>query len=88
MSNQILGMIRRNISCKEKGLIAPLYKAIVRPLLEYWSPYLRKDIDMLDKIQRRATKLIRGLRDLRYEDRLKELAGYPLRGNNQCVSFV
>ena len=67
--NQILGMIRRNITYKEKSFIVPLYKAIVRPhLLEYciqaWSPYLRKDIDMLEKIQRRATKLIPGLRDL------------------------
>ena len=74
--NQVLGMIRRNITYKEKSLIVPLYKAIVRPHLEYciqaWSPYLRKDIDMLEKIQRRATKLIPGLRDLRYEERLKE----------------
>ena len=69
-------MIRRNITYKEYSLIVPLYKAIVRPHLEYcipaWSPYLRKDIDMLEKIQRRATKLIPGLRDLRYEERLKE----------------
>ena len=74
--NQVLGMIRRNITYKEKSLIVPLYKAIVRPHLEYciqaWSPYLRKDIDMLEKIQRRATKLIPELRDLRYEGRLKE----------------
>ena len=57
-------------------IIIPPYKAIVRPLLEYciqaWSPYLRKDIDMLEKILRRETKLIPGLRDLRYEERLKE----------------
>ena len=69
-------MIRRNISYKDKSLIVPLYKAIIRHHLEYfiqaWSPYLRKDIDMLDKIQSRATKLIPGLRDLRYEERLKE----------------
>ena len=74
--NQVIGMIRRNISYKDKSLIVPLYKATVRPHLEYciqaWSPYLRKDIDMLEKIQRRATKLIPGLRDLRYEERLKE----------------
>ena len=74
--NQVLGMIRRNITYKDKRLIIPLYKAIVRPRLEYcihaWSPYLRKDIDMLEKIQRRATKLISELRDLTYEERLKE----------------
>ena len=68
MGNQVLGMIRRNITYKEKSLIIPLYKAIVRPHFEYciqaWSPYLRKDIDMLEQIQRRATKLIPGLRDL------------------------
>ena len=85
-------MIRRNITYKEKSLILSLYKAIVRPHLEYciqaWSPYLRKDIviDMLEKIQRRATKLIPGLSDLRYEERLKEcglttLETRRLRGN-------
>ena len=46
-------MIRRNITYKSNSLIVPLYKAIVRPHLEYciqaWSPYLRKDIDMLEK---------------------------------------
>ena len=67
------------IMYKEEGLIVPLYKAIVRPHLEYciqaWRQYLRKDIDMLEKIQRRATKLIPilpGLRDLSYEERLNE----------------
>ena len=74
--NQVLGMIRRNITYKEKSLIIPLYKAIVRPHLEYciqaWNPHLRKDVDMFEKIQRRATKLIPELRDLTYEERLKE----------------
>ena len=74
--NQVLGMIRRNITYKEKSLIVPLYKAIFRPHLEYciqaWSPYLRKDIDMPEKIQRRATKLIPVLIYLRYEERLTE----------------
>ena len=51
--NQVLGMIRRNITYQENSLIVPLYKAIIIPHLEYciqaWSPYLRKDIDMLEK---------------------------------------
>ena len=67
--SQVVGMIRRNITYKEKSLIVPLYKSMVRLHLEYciqaWSPYL-------EKIQRSATKLIPGLRYLRYEERLKE----------------
>ena len=74
--NQIFGLIRRNITYKGKKLIIPLYKAIVRPHLEYcvqaWRPYRKKDIDTLERIQRRATKMIPELRDLSYEERLKE----------------
>ena len=59
--NQILGLIRRNITYKGKKLIIPLYKTIVRPHLEYciqaWRPYRKKDIDTLERIQRRATKM-------------------------------
>ena len=51
--NQALGMIRRNITYKENSFIITLYQAIVRPHLEYciqaWNPYLRKDVDMLEK---------------------------------------
>ena len=72
--NQILGLIRRTIMYKEKQLIVPMYKAIVRPHLEYciqaWRPYRKKDIDNLERIQRRATKMIPELRDLSYESRL------------------
>ena len=72
--NQILGLIRITITCKEKQLIVPLYKAIVRTHLEYcihtWRPYRKKDIDKLDRIERRATKMIPELRDLSYESRL------------------
>ena len=70
--NKILGLIR-TITYKEKQLIVPLNKAIVRPHLEYciqaWRLY-RKDIDKLETIQRRATKMIPELRDLSYENRL------------------
>ena len=71
--NQILGLIRRTIIYKEKQLIVPLYKAIVRQHLEYciqaWRLYRKKDIDKLERIQRRATKMIPQLRDLSYESR-------------------
>ena len=74
--NQILGLIRRNIVYKEKELIILLYKTIVRPHLEYciqaWRPYRKKDIDILERVQRRATKMIQKLRNISYEMRLKE----------------
>ena len=61
---------------KEKELIIPLYKTIVRPHLEYciqaWKPYRKKDIDILERVQRRATKMIQKLRNISYEMRLKE----------------
>ena len=62
--NKIFGLIRRNITYKGKELIIPLYKAIVRPHLEYCIqariPYHKEDINRLE------------LRDLSYEERLKE----------------
>ena len=66
-------MIRRPIS-REKVVILRLYKSLMRPHLEYrapaWNLYLKKDIEALEKVQRRATKMIRGFRDLSYEKRL------------------
>ena len=74
--NLILGLIRRNITYMDKTLIIPLYKAIVKPQLEYciqaWRPYNKKDIDTLERVQRRATKLIPELKHLCYERRLLE----------------
>ena len=64
------------ITYREKNLIIPLYKSIVRPHLEYciqaWRPHLKKDIDKLERVQRRATKLIPELRILSYEDRVQQ----------------
>ena len=76
-ANRMLGIINRNVSYKSKDVITKLYNSYVRPHLEYciqaWRPYHRGDIDMLEKVQRRATKLIPSLRRLSYEDRLREL---------------
>ena len=61
---------------KEKELIIPLYNTIVMPHLEYciqaWRPYRKKDIDMLERVQRRATKMIPKVRNISYEMRLNE----------------
>src|SRR6267154_355803 len=74
-ANVTLGMIRRTINCKSKSIITRLFKALVRPQLEYcvqaWRPYLKKDIEKIEKVQRRATKMISDCSKLSYEERLK-----------------
>ena len=73
---QILGLIRRNIAYRDKRLIIPLYISLVRPHLEYciqaWRPHMRKYIDKLERVQRRATKLISEISQLSYEERLQQ----------------
>ena len=55
-----------------------LYKSMVRPHLEYtnlvWHPYRKEDTNKLEKMQRRATKLVSALKTLSYENRLKKLS--------------
>ena len=74
-ANQILGMIGRTFSCKNKSIILKLYKSLVRPHLDYcsqvWRPHLVKDKECLEKVQRRATRMIEECKGLNYEDRLK-----------------
>ena len=76
-ANKILGFINRNVSYKSKNVIRQLYNSYVRPHIEYcvqaWRPHLRHDINMLESVQRRATKLIPSLKNMPYEDRLEEL---------------
>ncbi|KAF2357471.1 Reverse transcriptase domain [Trinorchestia longiramus] len=76
-SSRIHGFIARNFEYKSKNVILPLYKELVQPHLEYtvqlWFPTLRKDVNKMEKIQRKATKMIPELRSLSYESRLQRL---------------
>ena len=69
-----LQTIQRTIVTRDKDTTLRLYKTLVRPQLEYciqvWSPYLKQDMEKLEKVQRRATKMIQGSKYLSYEERL------------------
>ena len=97
-ANSILGLISRSFEYISRESYVQLYKALVRPHLEYgnavWHPYLRKEIEMLENVQRRFSRLVPGLRDLQYSDRLKclnlpSLAHRRKRGDIiQCFKIV
>src|SRR6266516_8053586 len=69
-----LRLIRRTIKCKSKNIITKLYKTLVRPKLEYCvqacRPYLKANIENLEKVEHRATKMMEECKVLKYEDRL------------------
>ena len=80
---RMLGAIYRNVQYKNGEIISKLYYAFVRPHLEYcvqaWAPMYEKDSWLLERVQKRATKMTNGLGCLPYEERLKVLNMFSLK---------
>ena len=77
-ANRILFIIRRTLTQIDKDNFNKIYKGIVRPIVEYassiYNPRLIADRNKIEGVQRRATKMVTGLRDMSYEQRLRYLA--------------
>jgi len=89
---QILGIINRTIIHRHTDILLKLYKSMVRPHLEYcvvaWSPHYNKDKVMLEKVQRRFTRMIPAVKNLPYERRLAKLQMWTLEARRIRADII
>ena len=90
--NRVLGMIRRTITYRSPDILLPLYKTLVRPLVEYCTPaccpHYSKDKALLENIQHRFTRMIPGYSQLDYNTRLNRLKLWTLEERRNRADLI
>ena len=72
-----MGCIKKSVASRLREVILPLYSALmkryVKCCVQFWAPQFKKDRELLERAQQRATEMMRGLEHLLYEGRLRNL---------------